>query len=132
MKRRKRSKSVKHVASGSKKAPTVRKMKEKLDIAWSKNVRSKGVCERCGSTVRLNAHHIFTRSYAATRWAVSNGVCLCWRCHFYFAHHLYEEFRDWIIKRIGEKEYDQLKRQALGLKKWTVGEMVEHYKALTD
>lgn len=44
-------------------------------------VRSRGRCERCGSTQTLQAAHIIPRRYAATRVDPENAWCLCAGCH---------------------------------------------------
>lgn len=44
-------------------------------------VRSRGRCERCGSTSTLQAAHIVPRRYAATRCDPAAAWCLCAACH---------------------------------------------------
>lgn len=51
---------------------------------WTKAILSKGKCELCGSTERLEAHHILHWSdYPLGRIDVNNGQCLCHACHSY-------------------------------------------------
>lgn len=39
-------------------------------------------CQHCGGREDLNAHHIMRwRDYPNLRYAVENGIALCWRCH---------------------------------------------------
>ena len=39
-------------------------------------------CERCGSTVNLNAHHIkHFAQFPMLRYVPENGMCLCEKCH---------------------------------------------------
>lgn len=39
-------------------------------------------CERCGSTKKLEAHHIlYWSEYPKGRIDVNNGMCLCYMCH---------------------------------------------------
>ena len=87
---------------------------KKLDLAWSKRVRDKGICEAClrsDELVKLEAAHIVGRSYRATRWVTwltidgktyydSNGICLCHACHRTFDQHLPAEkfIREVVIK----------------------------------
>lgn len=50
--------------------------------AWTKRVLSKGACEVCGSHDDLEAHHIIRwAEYPAGRADLSNGSCLCHKCH---------------------------------------------------
>lgn len=49
---------------------------------WTKQVISKGHCELCGSTERLEAHHIIKwADYPKGRIDLKNGMCLCHDCH---------------------------------------------------
>lgn len=58
--------------------------------SWAAKVlsRDKATCQECGATgVELHAHHIKPhKEFPALRWDVSNGLTLCWRCH-YALHH---------------------------------------------
>lgn len=55
---------------------------DKRVTKWRKRVISKGKCEVCGSTERLEAHHIIKWSeYPAGRIDLKNGMCLCHDCH---------------------------------------------------
>jgi len=50
--------------------------------AWKKEILTKGKCERCGSTERLEAHHVLRWSdYPMGRFDINNGECLCHNCH---------------------------------------------------
>ncbi len=55
--------------------------KKKADNEWSKEIRKVGYCEICGRGGRLNAHHIISRTRLRHRYDLSNGVCMCARCH---------------------------------------------------
>ena len=49
---------------------------------WTKKVISKGECELCKSTERLEAHHIVKwADYPQGRIDINNGMCLCHECH---------------------------------------------------
>ena len=49
---------------------------------WTKEVLSRGVCEHCGATEKLEAHHLAHWSESPKdRIDVKNGVCLCHDCH---------------------------------------------------
>ena len=58
-----------------------RTWKKKSDDLWSKVVKSGGRCEICNSGGKLDAHHIITRTRLRYRHDLSNGICLCSRCH---------------------------------------------------
>jgi hypothetical protein len=66
----------------------IRKLKKKLDIAWSKAVRKKYPrCIVCGKSP-TQAHHAIIRKARnlTTRWMVENGVGLCFPCHKFKLH----------------------------------------------
>ena len=49
---------------------------------WKKEVLKRGKCALCGSTERLEAHHIIKWcDYPQWRIDVKNGACLCHECH---------------------------------------------------
>lgn len=51
-------------------------------IAWAKKVKKIGKCYYCGATKKLVAHHIVPWEYSINgRTEVSNGMCLCEKCH---------------------------------------------------
>lgn len=51
-------------------------------LKWTKQIKSKGRCERCGSKENLEAHHIIEWSeYPQGRIDLNNGMCLCLKCH---------------------------------------------------
>lgn len=49
---------------------------------WTKKIISKGFCEICGTTERLEAHHIIKwADFPQGRIDEKNGLCLCHNCH---------------------------------------------------
>lgn len=49
---------------------------------WRKEILKRGMCEECGSTERLEAHHIIKwADYPQGRTDIENGRCLCHKCH---------------------------------------------------
>lgn len=73
--------------------------------------RDKHICQRCGRPGN-NAHHIFSRKYLSCRHLPQNLILLCFACHLHVAHGEPEKFRDFIIQRIGQSEFDRLKVSA--------------------
>lgn len=52
------------------------------DILFSRIVRSRGRCERCGrGDGPFETAHIVRRRYSATRCVEDNAWCLCGSCH---------------------------------------------------
>ena len=93
-----------------------------LDQKWSKKVKTKGFCEKCGKTTYLNAHHFYSRSIRSVRWDVDNGFCLCTGCHVFSskfsAHKTPAEFVEWAIEQRGQEWYDDLKDRKNTLMKY--------------
>jgi hypothetical protein len=83
--------------------------KGKADELFSKLIRSRGACERCGRTEHLQAAHIITRSRLNTRWDTRNAWCLDARCHIRLTHWPVEH-RDFAWQTIGEDTYYELVR----------------------
>lgn len=51
-------------------------------IVWSKKIRKIGKCQICGLKENLVAHHIIPWEYSISgRTDISNGQCLCEKCH---------------------------------------------------
>jgi len=88
------------------KTKSKKNLKKKCDTLWAKIIRSKGYCEWCGKSGRLNAHHAVGRSNHAVRWDLRNGVTLCVACHFK-AHQSPLEFAEW-FKRARPEDYEYL------------------------
>jgi hypothetical protein len=55
------------------------------DKEWADKVKDRDGrrCVICGSTERLNAHHIIVRENHETKFEVSNGLSLCPKHHFF-------------------------------------------------
>lgn len=82
-----------------------------LDGLWRDIIRERDnfKCQICGSKIRIQAHHIFTRSAKNTRFDIDNGVLLCGGHHKFLAHQKPEDFRDWVIAWMGPEEYNALR-----------------------
>jgi len=70
-------------------------------------VRSRGVCEACGSGNQLQCAHIISRKYSNTRTSLDNAFCLCASCHRTFTDNPVD-FGKFVTDMIGEERYDEL------------------------
>ena len=86
-------------------------LKKEADTLWSKIIRSYGRCEKCGSTATLNAAHIYSRRFVATRHDLSNGLCLCVACHRW-GHDKPLDFARWVESYIGGDIVNELSQKA--------------------
>ncbi|TET08093.1 MAG: hypothetical protein E3J83_04255 [Candidatus Atribacteria bacterium] len=117
-----------------KKAKTTRrKLRDQLDKLWAEIVKKRAgnKCEYCRKTTYLNTHHIFSRSNLSVRWDLDNGVCLCAGHHTLSnnsAHKSPAEFIEWIKEMWGIGWYEDLRKKANQIKKWTIPELKELVK----
>lgn len=75
-------------------------------------VRARGACERCGRTETLQAAHIISRRFAATRTDETNAWCLCAGCHRRLTEHP-DEHMHFVAQTIGMDQFDVMKAKAL-------------------
>jgi len=91
---------------------------EELAIAYSK-----GICEKCGSTEKLQIHHLimrYAREYIGDFWKYecqrrywANLVVLCRKCHW--DAHGFEKTKDADIKNyIDEKKIEKIMKKYYG------------------
>lgn len=85
-------------------------------------VRSRGKCERCGESdySKLEAAHIISRTYSATRTDEKNAWALCHKCHARLTKWP-REHSHFITETIGSEAYDEMRRRAetVTKKDWT-------------
>ena len=82
------------------KSQKTKRKKSRVKIAdelWRDCIKARADyrCERCGSTKNLHSHHVVPRTDYSLRYDLDNGVCLCHRCHFYWAHKDSLDFTNW-------------------------------------
>lgn len=94
----------------------------RLDKICSEIIRSRGVCEKCGSSKNLQCCHIFSRTYRSTRWSLENLLCLCAKCHFW-SHKNPILFAEFVKVNIGILEYEKLKETFREITKLTEEEL---------
>ena len=113
------------------KKPKKKTIKNKLDKVFSELTRSKGKCERCGSTETLQTSHIYSRSNLSVRWDTLNATCFCASCHWWW-HKNPTEGTDWLRGYYTEQQYEELKQRANAVKKWEVWELEELLEELKE
>jgi hypothetical protein len=84
-----------------------------LDNLWRFAVYNKAgnICEYCGISGQMNAHHVFSRCSYSTRWNINNGVCLCVSHHIFGNHSFHKspaEMIEWLKEKRGQEWYDKL------------------------
>lgn len=93
----------------------ITRLKNKLDSLWSLAVRKRDKrCLLCGKTTGLQAHHWIKRKAQGnkTRWAMDNGITLCYYCHMFRAHKGVqidaEAIKKVALQVIGEKSFNEI------------------------
>lgn len=87
---------------------------------WTTLVKRGGICERCGSSGPLDAHHVVRRSRSLVlQTDLENGLALCKPCHFRW-HQFELESGPWFVSKFGQDRYDYLmeKKAAGGKVDW--------------
>lgn len=118
--RRSRPAAVRRTSSG--------KAKHSADLAWAKTVRAKGPCFALGKVYpafrdgglwrhsfcqgQIQACHIHSRRYLATRTDERNGVPMCAFMHDWFTARP-KDWETWISDQIGPELYEELRQKAM-------------------
>lgn len=98
---------------------------DKADKMFSRYVRLRDkMCVRCGRKGEgkegingLQCSHFFGRSKESVRFDPENVNCLCYGCHRYWGSTDHESYREFKIKQLGKKGFENLKKRAYKLVK---------------
>jgi hypothetical protein len=91
-------------------------------------VRARGACEAEGEhSGPLQWCHGFPRTYRAVRWDLRNGFCLCKKHHFFYTNRP-EEWRLWMLNRMGAMGYEEVRAKALAMAKVDMPALVASLK----
>jgi len=113
------------------------RVRNRLDMKWSKIVKLGGFCEYCKiEGVRLEAHHIIGRRNLNTRWDKENGICLCTNHHkfspIFSAHETPTVFTEWLTSEWGKERLEFLKNESLKNRSYSIADYLEIEKGLND
>lgn len=91
------------------------KIRRECTYLWGLVIRErdKHTCQWCGKPGN-QPHHIISKARGLiSRYTVSNGVCLCWRCHIVRLPQEPIEFTEFITKWMKKQniDYEDLKRR---------------------
>ena len=90
---------------------------DKADLIFSKYIRlrDKFICQRCRvahpNGNGLHCAHFWSRRHENTRFDSDNCLALCFGCHQRLDADKQGEFREMMIKRLGEDRYRKLEQQ---------------------
>lgn len=87
---------------------------DKNDTLFSKMIRERdGKCVFCGKTAeqgKLENSHFWGRSDKYNRFNPENCDTLCWYCHMTNEGNKQGYYRDFKIKQLGKKKYDEMEQ----------------------
>ncbi len=89
-------------------------------------------CQRTGKTDRLQVCHFFGRGTISTRWHLDNLILFSAGSHHFWCHQHYEEFRDFMIQRLGRKRFNALNKLHKQAKPMKMFELQEINRNLKD
>ncbi len=118
---------MKKKARKTQKQPSRGTLVKKLDKVCSELTKLNwgGKCAMCGNA-GTQTHHFFTKgAHGSIRWELDNLCLLDFACHIRRVHQAgeTEELRDKLIERIGQKRFDELKKQAYAVRKFGISEL---------
>lgn len=87
------------------------------------------VCQRCRQYKPLDNSHYWRRDMKGTRFDPDNCVALCRDCHTHWERHQNEEYKEFMLQRLGRDAYDALETRARRSKKM-VDAVIEAMKYL--
>lgn len=90
----------------------------KADIEFSKYIRARDKkCMRCGTEKNLTCSHFWARQHKGTRFDPENCVAVCWMpCHkYHWEKEKQGDYRDFMLKWLGEDKYKELEKRARGI-----------------
>jgi len=99
---------------------------KKLDIVFSKLIRSTDACLYCGKTsaqAQLHCSHVYSRKNLSVRWDEMNAKPLCAYHHRRFWHEQPKEALEWLTGLWGEEHMAKLKLKANAVKIWTTDDL---------
>lgn len=70
--------------------------------------RDKHQCRRCGKgkgEAMLHWAHVISRSKKSVRWNLTNSMCLCYYCHFRWAHENPLAFSEFVKEQVGAERH---------------------------
>ena len=92
---------------------------DKTDALFSKYIRTRDnwTCQRCQkqypeNSQGLHCSHFYGRANENTRFDPDNCTAICFGCHQYFDEKNREDYRDFKLKQLGKKRFDELKIRA--------------------
>ena len=90
---------------------------DRADIIFSKYIRLRDrfTCQRCHTFYPdgngLHCAHFWSRRHESTRFEPSNAIAACFGCHQRLDADKQGEFREMMIKRLGEDGYKKLEQR---------------------
>ena len=102
----------------------MRILKKRIDRIFSEYIRERdgNRCVLCGSSLRPQCGHLFSRVALNTRWDEENSFCQCSGCNLRHEHDSYP-YNNWFIEKFGKDKWDEIHRRWNTVKQWTMQEL---------
>ncbi len=104
------------------------------DTKFSHFIRERDMkCKKCGTTENLTCSHFWGRSCSSVRFDPDNCDALCWGpngCHQYWEDLKNHEYKEYMVKKLGQAGYDALELRARTFKKRS--EAIAEFKTLYE
>jgi hypothetical protein len=99
--------------------------------------RDKWTCQRCGhkheeKSQGLHCSHYFSRGKEATRYHTDNCISLCYACHLLWGGDRRDEYKAFMIKKLGRKRFNVLKKLSNTYKKKDRKKSLKEVRELTS
>jgi len=108
------------------------RINRELDRLFSKVVRLRGKCEKCGNADNLQCSHVVPRGQSSLlRWNERNALCLDLKCHIYWWHKDILEAQKW-FKETYPDNCKYLQKMRNIRKRWTFEEKLKLYESFLD
>lgn len=113
-KARKQKRVAKSKRLGLNGARTLKGRRKKADMLFAYWVRARdgNRCVVTGSTAYPQCSHFFSRKFFGTRYSPENCVTLSAKKHFEWEHKKQTDYRDFMLKRLGEEKYLALRERS--------------------
>ena len=106
------------------------KLIKKIDAVISLIIRNRDnwTCQRCftkyeSPTRALHCSHYFSRRFMGTRFNFLNLIALCYGCHRLWEGDKQGAYKDLMIQRLGQNEYNVLEFKARNITKFSESEL---------
>ena len=99
----------------------IKTIKEIADYFFALYIRQRDnfTCVICGSKIKPQCGHLFSRQYINTRYDESNAFCQCATCNILHKYNQYPYFK-FFLEKFSKNKLDNLYKSAIIKSKWDI------------